>query len=89
MEGKTDIICPECGHPIEWVRIGFYTDGDYDWRLDIFCQCGDVKDPALLKQVRQAYGAHIGKKIAAAQEAALIQRIGEPLNDQLNKVVKI
>lgn len=86
MEGTTDILCENCRSPIKWDRIGFIEDGIYDWRLDIFCDCGEVKDPKIRKLIRYAYGDYIGNQIAKSQEAALIQRIGEPLNNQLNSM---
>ncbi len=83
---ETYIRCPVCLQKLTYCKVTFYRKGWFDWRLDVWCGCGDVTDPALRKAVRDFYGEQLAREIATTQEAALVQMIGPRLNDWLNAV---
>lgn len=85
METETAMYCSACRRHVKYRRINFVQNGYADWRLEVFCGCGEIRDPTILKLVREMYGYQIGREILAMQEAALTARIGAHANEWLNR----
>ena len=81
---RTTIQCPICKQFVTWEKIDFTRpDLAFDWKLQILCGCGPVKDPDVIHhceslQKVQAYAKVWGK-------AALTTRaiLGDELDDAL------
>lgn len=84
---ETTLFCSACRRHVSYRRINFARDQYPDWRLEVFCGCGDVRDPMLLGLVREIYGRRIGEEIKAMQEAALVAGVGVDVNEWLNRRV--
>lgn len=78
-------VCPVCGEPIRWKEYKIHReDGYFDWRMDVWCGCGEVMDPDLLAAVRREYEQYVGEELAKTQR----KNMGKELHDFLEEKLR-
>lgn len=51
---KKDLFCMKCRYPVKWAKFKFIRpDGYPDWRLDVWCDCGPIRNPEIISAVRR------------------------------------
>lgn len=64
MNGTLNLYCLDCGRFVEWRKLMIYREDAYtDWRLAVWCGCGDVTDERIMAQARAAYDEAIGAEL--------------------------
>ena len=56
MNGTLNIYCLDCHDFVQWRKLMIYRqDGHADWRLAVFCGCGEVTDERIMTAARAEY----------------------------------
>ena len=72
------ISCLKCRTRIRWAKVNFLKDnGLFDWRLDVWCGCGEVKDPEILEMVEKDYKDNFRREGLRSANEFLDSRLGE------------
>lgn len=83
-----DVLCLICGRFPCWAKVDFYrADGAFDWRLDVWCGCGEVKDPAVLDRARADYLQKYRHAAQEAQERFLDEALTPEVNELFDRIL--
>lgn len=79
-EGTLDhILCLICGQHPRWQKVNFHreSDGAFDWRLEVRCDCGEITDAKVLDQAEADY-RHQYRRIARLLQDAILDHFLSP-----------
>lgn len=81
MHSTLDTYCPKCYRPFAWEKIGYMRqDHYYDWRIDVWCQCGECDDPKIHKLAHYAYYRKQRSMARRMQNGILNEKLGKDLH---------
>lgn len=64
MNGTLDLFCLDCHDFVQWRKVMIYRqDGHADWRLEVFCGCGEARDERILAAARADYDDALGTEL--------------------------
>jgi hypothetical protein len=87
MKGHLDTVCGKCGAPYAWAKINFTRpDGYSDWRLVVYCLCGEADDPEIQAMVHDSYYKQLRDEIWKEQNLVLDQELGKELHKDLMRL---
>ena len=92
----TNRVCKKCMGRIKWVFVpveahwqeenGEQVWVPYNWYLDVYCFCGEVKDKAIVEECYNVHRQMVGDEIHRLQNDRLEQLLGIELAEHIHNL---